>query len=63
MAQGIDSGGERHLLVIREGAGENATATTALLTELRERGLRTDCTTLAVLDGSKALAWAVRQNG
>jgi transposase-like protein len=60
VALGIDSGGKKHVLGIREGATENATATTALLTDLRERGMRTDRTTLAVLDGAKALSRAVR---
>ncbi|MEK7863933.1 MAG: IS256 family transposase, partial [Chloroflexota bacterium] len=60
VALGIDADGEKHVLGVREGATENATACTALLTDLRERGLRTDRTTLAVIDGSKALAKAVR---
>lgn len=60
VALGIDASGEKHVLGIREGATENATATTALLTDLRERGMRTDRTTLVVLDGAKALAKAVR---
>jgi len=33
---------------------------TALITDLRERGLRTDRAVLAVIDGSKALATAIR---
>jgi transposase-like protein len=45
---------------VREGATENAVACTALLADLRERGLRTDRPTLIVIDGSKALAKAVR---
>lgn len=59
-ALGIDSDGKKHVLGIREGATENATACTALLGDLRERGMRTDRTVLTVLDGSKALAKSVR---
>ena len=45
---------------IREGATENAASCTALLTEMRDRGLRTDHAVLAVIDGAKALAKALR---
>ena len=48
------------MLGVREGATENAAACTALLADLRDRGLRTDRPILAVLDGAKALARAVR---
>jgi putative transposase len=60
VALGIDVDGKKHVLGIREGATENATSCNALLSELQARGLRTDRTILAVLDGSKALAKAVR---
>src|SRR4051812_16259559 len=60
VALGVDADGQKHVLGVREGATENATACTALLTDLRERGVRTSRTTLVVLDGSKALAKAVR---
>jgi transposase-like protein len=59
-ALGIDSDGKKHVLGIREGATENAAACTALLGDLRDRGMRTDRTTLVVIDGSKALAKSVR---
>jgi putative transposase len=60
VALGIDTDGKKHVLGVREGATENATACRALLTDLRDRGLPTDRTILVVLDGSKALAKAVR---
>ncbi len=60
VAIGVDTGGCKHVLGVREGATENANSCTALLTDLRDRGMRTDRTILAVLDGSKALARAVR---
>ncbi len=60
VALGIDAQGEKHVLGLREGATENAASCTALLTDMRERGLHTERTVLAVLDGSKALAKAVR---
>lgn len=60
VALGIDADGNKHVLGLREGATENATSCTALLADLQARGLRTDRAILAVLDGSKALAKAVR---
>lgn len=60
VALGIDIEGNKHVLGVREGATENSTACTELLADLVERNVRTDYTILAVLDGSKALAKAVR---
>lgn len=60
VALGIDADGKKHVLGVREGATENATSCTALLADLRDRGLRTDRPTLVVLDGAKALAKAAR---
>jgi putative transposase len=60
VALGVDSLGNKHVLGLREGATENATACTALLADLQSRGMRTDRTILVVIDGSKALAKAVR---
>jgi transposase-like protein len=60
VALGIDIGGNKQVLGVREGATENATCCRELLTDLRERGLATDRQTLFVLDGAKALARAVR---
>jgi putative transposase len=57
---GVDKEGKKHVLGVREGATENATCCRELLCDLRERGLATDKATLFVLDGSKALARAVR---
>jgi putative transposase len=60
VALAIDNDGTKHVVGVREGATENATACTALLVDLRERGIITDKAVLVVLDGSKALAKAVR---
>lgn len=60
VALAIDTDGTKHVVGVREGATENATACTAMLVDLRERGIRTDKAVLVVLDGSKALARAVR---
>ena len=60
VALGIDAHGTKHVLGLREGATENAASCTALITDMRERGLHTERAVLAVLDGSKALAKAVR---
>ena len=60
VALGIDADGKKHVLGVREGATENAAACTALLTDMRERGLHTERAVLAVIDGAKALAKAIR---
>jgi transposase-like protein len=60
VALGIDADGKKHVLGVREGATENAASCTALLADLRDRGLRTDRPLLVVVDGAKALPKAVR---
>lgn len=60
VAVGIDGEGHKHVLGVHEGATENSTACKALLADLQERSISTDETILVVLDGSKALAKAVR---
>jgi transposase-like protein len=60
VALGIDADGKKHVLGVREGATENAASCTALLADLRDRGLRTDRPLLVVVDGGKALPKAVR---
>ena len=47
-------------LAIEEGSTENATLVTGLITGLRERGLDVTLPVLVVIDGSKALARAVK---
>jgi putative transposase len=61
VALGIDTQGRKHVLGLWEGATENATVCQALLTNLVERGLRTDRSVLVILDGSKALYKAVTE--
>lgn len=60
VALGFDAQGNKHVLGVREGATENAASCTALLTDMRDRGLRTEGAILAVIDGAKALAKATR---
>jgi len=60
VALGVDSDGKKHVLGVRDGGAENAHACTALLADLRDRGMRTERTMLVVIDGGKALAKAVR---
>ena len=62
-AVGIDTGGKKHVLGLREGATENASAGKALLADLSERGLSTEGTILVVIDGAKALRKAVETFG
>ena len=61
VALGILEDGTKRVLGLRQGATENAEVCTALLEDLRERGLDTKRPTLLVLDGSKALHAAVKR--
>jgi putative transposase len=61
VAMGITADGTKRILGLRQGATENAVVCTALLEDLRERGLDTTQPTLLVLDGSKALHAAARR--
>jgi putative transposase len=60
VALGIGIDGVKHPLAVEEGATENATLVTGLITGLRDRGLDTSKPVLAVLDGAKALSRAVK---
>jgi putative transposase len=60
VALGITIEGTKVPLAIEEGSTENATLVTSLIVGLRERGLDVTRPVLAVLDGSKALARAVK---
>jgi putative transposase len=60
VALGIGIDGTKHPLVAEEGATENATLVTELITGLRGRGLDVTKPILAVLDGAKALSRAVK---
>jgi transposase-like protein len=57
---GIDEGGHKHVLGLWDGATENAAVVQGLLGDLERRGLDLGRRYLFVLDGSKALAKAVR---
>ena len=61
VALGIDIDGTKHPLGLVEGSTENTTVVKSLLTGLRDRGLDTTRPILAVLDGAKALAAAVKE--
>jgi len=58
---GIDGEGVKHPLGLLEGATENAAVVQALLDNLVERGLDPKVCRLFIIDGSKALAKAIRQ--
>lgn len=60
VALGIDESGEKHVLGLYDGATENATVCTGLLSDLAARGMRSDRSMLFVIDGSKALRKAIR---
>jgi len=60
VAIGIDEKGNKHALGLVEGATENASSCTRLLTNLVDRGLDTTKSILVVIDGAKALAKSVR---
>jgi putative transposase len=59
VALGIDAEGVKRPLALVEGATENATVVTGLLTGLRERGLDVTRPLLVGIDGGKALRKAV----
>jgi transposase-like protein len=61
VALGVTVAGEKRLLGLRQGATENAAVCSALLEDLRDRGVATDVPTLFVLDGAKALRAAVQR--
>jgi hypothetical protein len=60
VALGIGIDGTKHPLALAEGSTENKTLVTALITDLRDRGLDVTRPVLAVIDGSKALAAAIK---
>ena len=59
VAIGVDSGGSKHILGLREGCSENSQVATDLLNDLVDRGIRPDRLRLFVIDGSKALRCAI----
>lgn len=59
-ALGVAEDGSKHVMGVVRGETENAEIVTSLLTNLRERGLDTTVPTLFCVDGSKALASAVK---
>jgi putative transposase len=61
VALGVDPTGKKHLLGVREGATENATVVTELLTDLVARELDPKQRRLFVIDGSKALRAAIER--
>lgn len=61
VALGVDIDGVKHPLALVEGSTENTTLVRGLLVGLRERGLDVTRPILAVLDGAKALAAAVKE--
>jgi putative transposase len=60
-AIGIDGDGVKHPLGLLEGATDNAAVVQALLDNLIERGLDPKVCRLFIIDGSKALARAIRK--
>jgi transposase-like protein len=58
-AIGVKKDGTKMVLGVRQGASENLAVVTALLVDLRDRGLTADVPRLFVLDGGKALRSAV----
>jgi len=61
VALGVDVAGKKQVMGFREGGSENTEVCTGLLEDLVKRGIRTDNTILAVLDGAKALRSGVRR--
>jgi transposase-like protein len=63
VALGIGCDGSKTVLGLREGATENATVVSTLLSDLIERGLDFSTPRLYILDGGKALHSAVKRHG
>jgi putative transposase len=61
-ALGIDSQGFKHPLGLMEGATEHSAVVQALIDDLIERGLDSAVPRLFIIDGSKALAKAIRRS-
>jgi len=59
VALGVDSGGCKNVLGLRERSSENSLVATDLLNDLVERGVKPDRLRLFVIDGSKALRCAI----
>jgi len=59
VALGVDSGGCKHVLGLREGSSENSRVATDLLNDIVQRGVKPDRLRLFVIDGSKALRCAI----
>jgi len=59
VALGVDCGGYKHVLGLREGGSENSRVAKDLLNDIVERGVSPDCLRLFVIDGSKALRCAI----
>ncbi|MBA3994542.1 MAG: hypothetical protein C0469_13520 [Cyanobacteria bacterium DS2.3.42] len=57
---GVDSGGKKHVLALRNGASENVIVCQDLIDDMKEKGLNTERRYLFVIDGSKGLAKAIR---
>jgi putative transposase len=62
VALGISTDGRKTVLGLREGASENASVVSELLSDLAVRGLDFSVPRLYVLDGGKALAAAMRRH-
>ena len=60
IAIGLDARGNKHILGVREGTTENSGVVKAMLADMIERGLASEQPMLFVIDGSKALAKAIR---
>jgi len=61
-ALGIDSEGVKHPLGLMEGATEHSAVVQAVIDDLIERGLDPAVPRLFIIDGSKALAKAIRRS-
>ena len=61
-AVGVDVQGHKHVLALREGATENAAAAKDLLQHLVAHGVDPARRRLFIIDGSKALAKAIRRS-
>jgi putative transposase len=61
VALGVDRGGSKHVLGLKEGATENTTVVKGLLQDLVDRGVDPARRRLFVIDGAKALRKAINE--
>jgi len=61
VAVGVSDDGTKHVLGLRQGETENAEVVASLLSDLRDRGVKTNQPTLFCIDSAKALRAGIKR--